>query len=646
MKNFTQFFFLAAFLALGSLSLIANEPTNITKQLTKSFRGKEITPSFIPDKVLKTLPEKISEINFQIFDSLANAYSYFTESQQPFVYIPEIGQLITIKRGFWDIDLYPEYTGDNTKNNLFIRYSENWGASWSEPILVYKVPVGTQYGNWYARYPSVYAFEYEGNIIYTYTAPATNGAGWVGFINGFYYQDSYFSSFSKSFTWQDGNRYNWGGTDSRIVGGIDGSDPFAMAVGTVMIEGGLPLTLTSHLGYRRTTDFDKWIEVIPPQWDASNFVVPTSSTGDDSLRTSTIAGFKYADDGNLYMAAYANFAAISSFNRFYFGVSKSTDQGKTWSSFDIAPINLFDSYLADYGLTTYSITWSLPQFIPLGNDNYSFLVNINEDTTKTFNYWDQALHQLVEVYKENGIWGVRKVADMSGYVLAYVAPTSTNQLGDESQLVRSEDGKYLLAKWVDFVDVIVGDTTYTRATNDIFISVRAIGSNSWSRVKNITESIDYDRITWVPDRIPNILTNIPILKLESIPIPGQSDADARLRQRMLDTVPQYVMLGFFDAASALDVGENQSGFELSNLKVYPNPTDDYGFIEFSTEGSTYLKIEIYDLLGRKMKDVFDGFTSSGIQGITFSTNDLNNGNYSIVINHNGQKVIKLITILR
>lgn len=642
-KNFFTFVFV--FFAISNVALFATEQISNTNLLGKSFRAKEIVPN-CSSYLVKSLADRPQSVNFQIFDSLANAYSYFSEAQQPFVYIPEIGQLITIKRGFWDIDRYPEYTGDNTKNNLFIRYSTDWGMTWSDPKLVYKVQTGTQYSNWWARYPSVYAFNYEGDIAYVYTAPCTNGSGWVGFVNGLYYQESYFQSYSKSFTWKDGNRYNWGGTDSRIVGGMDAGEPYAMAVGTIMIEGGLPLTLTSHLGYRRTNDFDKWTEVIPPQWEASQFKTPTST--EDSVRTSTIAGFKFGLDGILYMGAYANFAA-SPLNSFFFGVSSSYDNGKTWTDFDIAPPDLFDSYLANYGLSTNLITWSVPQFVPLGNNNYSFLVNINEDTTKTFRLWDEALHQLVEVYKQDGVWGVRKVSDLTGYVLAYVAPTGTNQLGEEAQLVRSVDGKYLFAKWVDFVDVEVDGTVYPRATNDIFVAARKIDSPQWSRVKNITESFDYDRITWVPDQIPNDLKNIPILKLISIPIPGQSDTDARLRQRSLDTVPQYVMLGFFDADDVLvlDVPEQSEEFtQISNVKVYPNPADEYGYVEFSTDAQTHLKIDLYDVFGRKVMNLFEGNTFTGVQGISFKTNGLASGVYNVVIESNGNKITRQINIVK
>ncbi len=627
-------------LVMSNFVLFGTEQISRGKYTAQDFRCKEIAPA-LPNSVFKSHNDKVLSVDFQILDSLANAYSYFTESQQPFVYIPEIGQLITIKRGFWDIDRYPYYNGDNTKNNLFIRYSTDWGQSWSDPVLVYKVQPG-QYYNWWARYPSVYAFDYDGDIAYVYTAPCTNGSGWVGFVNGLYYQDNYFQSYSKSFTWQDGNRYNWGGTDSRIVGGMDNGEPYAMAAGTLMIEGGLPLTLTSHLGYRRTSDFDKWNEVIPPQWQADRFKTPVST--DDSVRTSLIAGFKFANDGNLYMAAYANFANHP-LNRFYFGVSKSTDLGKTWSDFDIAPPELFDSYLQEYGLSVGVITWSLPQFVPLGNDNYSFLVNINEDTTQTFRLYEEALHQLVEVYKENGIWGVRKVADLTGFVLAYVPAGTRNQLGEESQLVASVDGNYLLAKWVDFVDVIVNDTVYRRATNDVFVAVRKLNSPVWSRAKNITESLDYDRITWVPDKIPNDLKNIPLIKLESIPIEGQDPAEARLRQRTLDTVPQYVVFGFFNADDILGVEVNELATEV-DIKVYPNPTEGIGVVEFVTDAPSLISINIFDVLGRKVMNIFEGRTFSGYQAIQFRTDGLVSGTYNLVFNINGKSIIKQISILK
>ncbi|MCX7909120.1 MAG: T9SS type A sorting domain-containing protein [Ignavibacteria bacterium] len=625
-------------------AIFAIEQINTTIASPKSFKGVELVPE-IPNYFFKSPVDKpLSTINFQILDSLANAYSYFSESQQPFVYVPKIRQLITIKRGYWDIDKYPEYTGDDTKNNLFIRYSTDWGKSWSNPILVYKVPSGTQYATWRARYPSVYAFDYEGDIAYVYTAPCTDGSGWVGFVNGLYYQNNFFQSFSKSFTWKDGNRYNWGGTDSRIVGGMDGSDPYAIAVGTIMIEGGLPLTHTSHLGYRRTTDFDKWNEVIPPQWEASKYKTPVSQN--DSVRSSLIAGFKFADDGYIYMAAYANFANLT-LNRFFFGVSKSTDLGKTWSDFEFPPENLFDSYLQEYGLNTSLITWGQPQFVPLGNDNYTFLVNINEDTTQTFRLWENALHQLVEVYKQNGVWGVRKVSDLTGYVLAYVAPTSSNQLGDEAQLVRTVDGLALVAKWTDFVDVVVNDTVYPRATNDIFVSVRRINSPGWSKVKNITESFDYDRITWLPDMVPSNLRDIPILKLASIPIEGQTAAEARLRQRMLDTVPQYLLVGFFDADDVLNVEEEiYQNPEITNLKVYPNPMSEIGSIEFVTSSPIRLTIDLYDVFGKKVMNIFDGNTFAGVQGVTFKTNNLASGVYNVVVEYNGIKKVMQINILK
>ncbi len=635
-----------AILGFVSNPIFANEPTNNTGSFPKSFKPVEFVPNEAVLSSLKHSGDKPLAIEFKILDSLANAYSYFTESQQPFVYIPELGKLITIKRGYWDIDRYP-YFGDNTKNNLFVLTSDDWGKTWSEPFLVYKTE--GMFSSLWARYPSVYAFPFEDDIAYVYTAPVTNGSGWIGFVNGVYFQGSYFPNYSYMFNWDDGNRYGWGGTDSRIVGGMgtDGN-PFAMAVSSIMIESGLPLDKTSNLGYRRTIDFDKWEITIPPQWQSNVFRTPQSTN--DSVRASAISGFKYGLDGKLYMAAYANFANTS-LDVFTFGVSVSTDNGKTWSDFDIMPPDLFGSYLSQYGLNDSLATWGLPQFVPISEGNYYFLTNFNEDTNRTFRPWDEAWHQLAEVYKENGTWGIRKIADLTGYAVRYVAPTNINQLGEESQLVRTVDGTKLVAKWVDFTDVQIGDTVYKRAQHDVFVSVRPLDNSSWIRIKNVTNDLDLDRITWLPDQVPNDLRDIPLLKLVSIPIEGQTDQEAILRQRSLDTVPQYLLLGFFNADDILSVDEQTSGSSGSDAtvvinSVYPVPAERFGFINLDLSRDTDSKIDLYNVLGENVRNIHDGIIAAGNKGISFRTDDLPNGNYTIVFNFGGKVIAKPFIIMK
>ncbi|MGQ9818406.1 MAG: T9SS type A sorting domain-containing protein [Candidatus Kapaibacteriales bacterium] len=648
MKHFTTAFLLSfAIVLISSLNSFSKEQLNNTIYCGKSFTPVQISMDNLPIGTLKQKGDQLLGVNFSVFDSLANAYSYFSESQQPFVYVPDIGQLITIKRGYWDIDKFPNYVGDNTKNNLFIRYSTDWGKSWSDPNLVYKVQFG-QYSNWWARYPSVYAFEYDNDIAYVFTSPATNGSVWAGFINGLFYQGTFFLSYSKLFSWEDGFQYNWGGTDSRIVGGMEDEQPFALAVGSLMVAGGLPYEKTSNLGYRRTNDFDRWVETIPPQWQASVFKVPQSSTGDDSIRTSAMSGFAYGTDGNLYFAAYANFAN-SALNRFTFGVSKSTDNGKTWTDFDIMPENTFDSYLADYGLSLQQVFWSLPQFVPFDADNFSFIVNINEDTTQTGKPYQEALHQLVELYKENGIWGVRRVADLTGYVLAYVnsdGQSINNQLGEETQISRTVDGNYLVCKWVDFVDVKVGDTVYTRATNDIFVAVRKRYQSSWSNPINITESIDYDRITWIPNLVPNDLKDIPILKVMTIPIEGEDPNVARLRQRNPEGEPQYVMMGFFDVSTEPANVTFEHNGSISKLSVYPNPVSNVASINFYADGFVNLEVALFSSDGQWTKSFYNGPVSAGVKGLSFDLSEFANGLYFVVVNANGKRYSEPLLIVK
>jgi hypothetical protein len=204
-------------------------------------------------------------------------------------------------------------------------------------------------------------------------------------------------------------------------------------------------------------------------------------------------------------------------------------------------------------------------------------------------------------------------------------------------MVRSVDGNHVIAKWVDFVDVYdeVGDSVIKNATTDILVCAREnnVSKKSWGKTLNITEDIAFDRITWIPDLIPNNLLQIPIMRLRTMPVAGQSAADARRDERKA-VLPQYITFGHFDATASTGVEESVQPKE--NFVVSPNPASDRFSLNFSMPEPGNIRIKLYNVNGFCVKNIFDGFISDGIKGLNVSTDGIASGAYYCTFEYMGR----------
>jgi len=64
--------------------------------------------------------------------------------------------------------------------------------------------------------------------------------------------------------------------------------------------------------------------------------------------------------------------------------------------------------------------------------------------------------------------------------------------------------------------------------------------------------------------------------------------------------------------SAENIGENLSDIHTSNMKIYPNPFADIITFEFVTPEKVHVNIDIYDVTGRKVQNLFNNFTEDGV----------------------------------
>src|SRR5690606_6604037 len=121
---------LALLMAGSSFSFAGTEPAPAPLSPVARYRaitGQEnITPLYRAQNIKGK--QQIQNLTYTVVDSLVNAFSFFSEDAQPFVYKPETGTLAMIHRGASDLTTTPGATSD--KDNIYITVSNDWGMTW------------------------------------------------------------------------------------------------------------------------------------------------------------------------------------------------------------------------------------------------------------------------------------------------------------------------------------------------------------------------------------------------------------------------------------------------------------------------------------------------------------------------------------
>jgi hypothetical protein len=81
------------------------------------------------------------------------------------------------------------------------------------------------------------------------------------------------------------------------------------------------------------------------------------------------------------------------------------------------------------------------------------------------------------------------------------------------------------------------------------------------------------------------------------------------------------------------------------LGIWPNPTADHTFIAFQTEHAAMATLEIYDLKGRVLEQLFRGSTTPGIeQRFELNVQNLANGMYMCKLTTNHTSITKKLIV--
>lgn len=84
----------------------------------------------------------------------------------------------------------------------------------------------------------------------------------------------------------------------------------------------------------------------------------------------------------------------------------------------------------------------------------------------------------------------------------------------------------------------------------------------------------------------------------------------------------------------------------NNLEFYPNPFNSMTNIVFSINEASEVQLYLYDVLGRRIKTLFNGFAASGSNKVNLHSNNLGSGIYFIVLISKEGTVTRKVTHLK
>ncbi|MBK9247017.1 MAG: hypothetical protein IPM69_02630 [Ignavibacteria bacterium] len=579
----------------------------------------------------KSHSSKILAGEVTVLEKLRNAFSYYTEGS-PFVYEDGSKAYFRVQRG----------PTEDTKGNLYLMTSTDGGKTWSAPNKYYDA---TQEGQ--ARYPSVQVINKNkstnlDDLSYIFYAPiltpkgsssATFGGVAIGFKLG--KQPADFFAYQGP---ENDNPENqqWNVTTSWAT---DQSTTTSYMVQVLRSSETTQygrygvLGLSADAGEIAATN-------IPSQWDLSHYRASNLLNS----RTTAEPHIGIDEEGTLYTLVYNEYTDNEQVR--LPSISKSTDGGKNWSELSKMPESILKDYITAGGgdaalIAPDGLGYNSSGFVVYGKDKFSFIAKIN-DRTAAENV------QLVEFYHENGTWGIRKVATLSGFVPSFIYESSVpgtdtagaSQMDNEIQYVRTADG-HLLVKYLDFTKHMFAGAEID--ASDIFYAYRPMSSNKWSDPGNITNDAFFDKISWIPTSLPNI-KDIPLIQMRTVST-EDPETNAYLQdQRDIDDEQEIIQRFFTPAPVGVEEDVNPAGLALRDAK--PNPATNSVEIPFSVERSIETRIDLFTALGEKVATVQSGMTAPGFHAVVLSTDNLVSGTYYYTLTAGTAKQTKMLTIIR
>ncbi len=344
-------------------------------------------------------------------------------------------------------------------------------------------------------------------------------------------------------------------------------------------------------------------------------------------------------------------------------IKKTTDFGATWSDWYYVPDEVLNGYFESV----------FPDSIEDGEGGWAVLSDawtpfLGYDTEVTTDE-NGGLHVIVPVLPsddggvypywapENGIYHFHMAEDVfalaSGPVDVEISTVASMQLGWQilgdggwqangmsvATDLNVEDKLYLV--WYDVSDTVsIGDSFFSYI--DVMGTVSFDNGATWSEAQNLTQTFDANMDETYP-HLNKFGTDGQVAMMYQMPDYDQPTVTPdEVAADYLSKV--YFMMASIGPVDVVDTPETPVSFELANN--YPNPFNPTTTIEFSMPTSGLVELKVYDITGREVSTVHQGYLNAGVHQYTFNAGDLASGAYFYGVKSQGFQTFKKMLLVK
>jgi hypothetical protein len=557
----------------------------------KQVKGKHLI--FDQPTVTKTtsiIPESVTADGDYIFvDLMGNVFGFGSGDINPLAFDPYSGTLALIHRGD------PSYA--TSSGELWYNISQDAGANWTRVASI-NGGASQQFG----RYPSMaISNPTKGDINSTtgaFSWPELNPTtfGWVGY--------GVDQPLGAGFT---------------FAGIIQGANDFSSEAPTWASDNSpwvywseRSLNLNAAVTFFRTQDFITIESYIPPQWADSVF----SSNG-QYLN----GGISY--NGVDYMCAIGAFnlniwPSGNDVNGWPIGYSKSSDNGTTWSNFQVPDWRTIPA-LQDYDQnfdfdSTDGNTVQYDGDIQVDKWGYAHLVTALTDT----NTWS---HAVVDIFETATGWDGEVIFNGLD-IKTYGAGPGLGQMGPSTFAAMDSSHTVMAVQWIN--------KSPNTQWADVYFSHKRLGvGDTWSDPINLTmsDSINNTAAHLAPQIMDegdqqNFMAFSSYCYVTGVTGPYSDTTQS--------TSIYVASVPFFEELVGVDDDIVVNEFNLE--QNYPNPFNPSTTINYTLAERGQVTLRVYDVLGNEVATLVNTTEEAGKHNVKFDASKLSSGIYIYKLN--------------